>query len=176
MSMNKIIKTIKEKFKKFKWKVLVNQLIKYKPELKFENIKTFSKWLVERDSTSATFKCTNCNFEYIDADPAAQCDYKYCPMCGSVLEGFIEEKESLLRILYALSSHSVTFVLKEWQGKISLGWKFHYKKDGNQYGDYAIIEYDSSGDDIGEAIKVLFTQMCSTLEALNEGGECNEQL
>ena len=41
--------------------------------------------------SSVTFKCSHCGFEYTDADPEAQCQYKHCPMCGFIIEGSTEE-------------------------------------------------------------------------------------
>ncbi len=90
MAENKVIKRIKERVLKNWWNFLVNELAKLRPCIRVTNVKNFAKWIVERDSTSVTFKCSRCGFEYTDADPYAQCEYKGCPMCLSVIEGTVE--------------------------------------------------------------------------------------
>ncbi|MBO5462202.1 MAG: hypothetical protein J6A49_02705 [Clostridia bacterium] len=89
-SAKKIIKHIKYKVFKIKKNYIFKELRKMIPNLEVENLKQFAKWIVERDSTSVTFKCSRCGFEYTDADPYAQCEYKGCPMCLSVIEGTVE--------------------------------------------------------------------------------------
>ena len=109
--------------------------------------------------------------DYTDAAPDAQCEYKGCPMCLSVIDGTIEDKPVLRNILNDTSNKSVEFLIKETEGIITLGWRFKYIKDGNYYGDYIEISQYSTGDDIGEAVSLLFGQLHSCLDALNDEGE-----
>ena len=56
-------------------------------------------------------------------------------------------------------------------GKVMKKVGFKYIKDGNYYGDYIEISQYSTGDDIGEAVSLLFGQLHSCLDALNDEGE-----
>lgn len=171
MAENKAKKFIKQKFTSFKIKNAVGILRRNVSAIQVQPIRQFAKWIIERDSTSVTFRCSQCGFEYTDADPDAQCEYKGCPMCLSVIDGTIEDKPVLRNILNDTSNKSVEFLIKETEGIITLGWRLKYIKDGNYYGDYIEISQYSTGDDIGEAVSLLFGQLHSCLDALNDEGE-----
>ena len=74
--------------------------------------------------------------------------------------------DNLITVLNEVSDDGIEFTLKENDGKIRIGWKFKYLKDENYYGDYIETNPHITGDDIGEAVSLLFGQLCGFLDAL----------
>lgn len=44
------------------------------------------KWMVNRSPVEVEFRCSKCNYSYIEADPNQKCDYNYCPICGAKMD------------------------------------------------------------------------------------------
>lgn len=44
------------------------------------------EWIAERSSVEVEFRCSECTYSYIEADPNQNCDYNYCPKCGAKME------------------------------------------------------------------------------------------
>lgn len=45
------------------------------------------EWQIAVNPVEATFICSKCGYFYIEADPQAKTEYKYCPHCGSKMKG-----------------------------------------------------------------------------------------
>ena len=45
------------------------------------------EWIIDRTPIDATFKCSKCGYSYIEADPQAETEYKFCPNCGAKMKG-----------------------------------------------------------------------------------------
>lgn len=48
------------------------------------------EWIIDRTPIDATFKCSKCGYSYIEADPQAETEYKFCPNCGAKMKGGAE--------------------------------------------------------------------------------------
>ena len=72
----------------------------------------------------------------------------------------------LSNVLKDVSDDGIEFTFKKVEGEIEIGWKFKYAKDGEYYGDY-IVTSDLTEEEIGEAVGLLFGQLCWCLDALN---------
>lgn len=44
-------------------------------------------WIIDRTPIDATFECSECGYSYIEADPQAETEYKFCPYCGARMKG-----------------------------------------------------------------------------------------
>lgn len=45
------------------------------------------EWIIDRTPIDATFNCSKCGYSYIEADPQAETEYKFCPECGAKMKG-----------------------------------------------------------------------------------------
>ena len=45
------------------------------------------EWIINRSPIEAEFKCSECGYSYIEADPQAETEYKFCPNCGAKMKG-----------------------------------------------------------------------------------------
>ena len=45
------------------------------------------EWEIAVNSVEAAFICSECGYFYIEADPQAEPEYKYCPNCGARMRG-----------------------------------------------------------------------------------------
>lgn len=48
------------------------------------------EWQIAVDPVEATFICSKCGYFYIEADPQAKTEYKFCPECGAKMKGGAE--------------------------------------------------------------------------------------
>ena len=44
------------------------------------------EWIIDRTPIDATFECSKCGYSYIEADPQAETEYKFCPECGAKMK------------------------------------------------------------------------------------------
>ena len=51
------------------------------------------EWVIERSPVEAEFKCSECDYLYIDADSYAKEKYNYCPNCGAKMDGERKDNE-----------------------------------------------------------------------------------
>lgn len=45
------------------------------------------EWKIAVNPVEATFICSKCGYFYIEADPQAETEYKFCPECGAKMKG-----------------------------------------------------------------------------------------
>ena len=52
------------------------------------------EWIIDRTPIDATFNCSKCGYSYIEADPQAEAEYKFCPECSAKMKEKSNEKKN----------------------------------------------------------------------------------